>query len=103
MLNDPSMIDAAVGLAHRALVQESQSEIQRLQSVFEIATSRKPTEKEVASLQKLLANEKEYYGEHSEQAESLVRSIEYPNQAELAAWTSVARAVLNMYETMSRN
>lgn len=103
MLNDPSMIDAAVGLAHRAFVHENQSEVQRLQFVFQIATSREPTENEVASLQELLTKEREYYREHPEEAESLVRSIEFPDLADLAAWTSVSRAVLNMYETMSRN
>lgn len=103
MLNDPSMVEAAVGLAMRLIEPMGQTDAQRLQHAFALATSRAATESELEALQHLLEQERQYYGERPEQARELVKANASSNPVHLAAWTSVARAVLNLYETVSRN
>jgi hypothetical protein len=106
MLNDPSMIEAAVGLADRLAQGVIRTDADRLQRAFVIAVSRRANDAEIVSLQQLLDDEREYYSEHPNEAQSLLESaapIESASAIQLAAWTSVARAILNMYETVSRN
>jgi hypothetical protein len=103
MLNDPSMIEAAVGLANRVVADDDRSDDERLHAMFLFAVSRAPDATEITLLQKLLNDERKYYEAHTEEANTLLQSVDSVDGNELAAWTSVARAVLNMYETVSRN
>jgi hypothetical protein len=109
MLNDPSMIDAAMATASRMLRSPGQSESQRLTEGFKLAASREPDEFELGALERLLREEREHYAANPSEAESLVESaddfvdVSVAEPAELAAWTSVARALLNMYETVTRS
>jgi len=104
MLNDPSMIDAAIGLSGRVLANKNQTDAERLESAFYLAVSRGPSETERSLLLKLLEDERKYYREHHDEAKSLIgQRSESQEQDELASWTSVSRALLNMYETVSRN
>jgi hypothetical protein len=109
MLNDPSMIDAAIGFASRMLKQTVPSQRARLARGFMLALSRKPDDFEMAALAELLHDEQKYYRAHRDEAEALVDTADdfidvgVAEPAELAAWTSVARAILNTYETMTRN
>jgi hypothetical protein len=59
-------------------------------------------------LDELLDEHREYFGQHAAEAKSLTEvgmSAKDQNHdpAELAAWTSVCRALLNLDETISRN
>ncbi len=106
MLNDPTMIEAAVSFANRLTTGESGSDADRLQRGFMIALSRAASEAEIVAMQNLLRDERQYYKQHPDEARALLQGaakIESDNAIELAAWTSTARALLNMYETVSRN
>jgi len=109
MLNDPSMVDAAVALAGRVLRPSEQTDQQRLIRAFELAAARKPDDYELKSLQQLLEQERSHYSQHNEAAETLVASTgpgidrSVASQQELAAWSSVTRTLLNLYETVARN
>jgi hypothetical protein len=109
MLNDPSMIDAAIALASRILTSPAQTTPERLAAGFELAVSRRPDDHELAALQQLLLDERDYYSNNLSDAEALIGSadgyidVAVADPAELAVWTSVARALLNMYETVTRN
>jgi hypothetical protein len=109
MLNDPSMIEAAIALASRILQSPAATTSQRLATGFELAVSRAPGDHELAALQELLLAGRDYYAENRSDAESLIRSadafidVTTADPVELAAWTSVARALLNMYETVTRS
>ncbi len=103
MLNDPSMVEAAIGLATRVIDGAEKTDAQRLQRAFTLATSRAATQSELVSLEQLLVEERKYYDQHQEQARMLIEPSVPSNPVDLAAWTSVARALLNMYETVSRN
>ncbi len=109
LLNDPSMIDAAIALASRILKLPCETATERLANGFEIAVSRAPEPLELAALEKLLLEERHHYAAEPSAAEALVESaddfidVDVADPLELAAWTSVARALLNMYETVTRN
>ena len=61
MLNDPSMIDAAIAFASRMLKLPSQTASQRLAGGFELALSRKPDDVEMAALEILLRDERNQF------------------------------------------
>lgn len=109
MLNDPSMIDAAMGMASRLRKLPAVSDAGALASGFQLAVSRSPDDRELGALMSLLDEERKYYAEHPSQAEALIESaddfldVSVAEPAELAAWTSVARALLNLHETVTRN
>jgi hypothetical protein len=105
LLNDQSMVEAAVAMAVRTLDSDQQDAL-RLQHAFRLGTARSPDPTETESLQRLLEQERTYYAAHETEAAALVGREAYAktdNVIELAAWTSVTRAILNLYETVARN
>jgi hypothetical protein len=103
------MIDAAMGMASRLRKLPAVSDAGALASGFQLAVSRSPDDRELGALMSLLDEERKYYAEHPSQAEALIESaddfldVSVAEPAELAAWTSVARALLNLHETVTRN
>jgi hypothetical protein len=108
LLNDPSFLEAARARAERTLTTAATNDEQRLQWAWRTATGRQPTAEEQGLLEKLLAKHRKHYAKHPDAANELVsvgisRRDDGENAAELAAWTSVTRALLNLNETISRN
>lgn len=108
LLNDPTFVEAARGLASRVLMekQEAPSDIQRLHHAFQIVVSRPPNEAEVKTLTKLLKSSMEEYKQNPRAADALLavgeKKIEASDPETLAAWTTVARAILNLNEANTR-
>jgi hypothetical protein len=106
LLNDPIYVEAARAFAERA-VKAAESDADRLDWMFREAVSRpiKPAERDV--LAELLAKHRTEYKADSKAAESFLKVGAKPapagDAAELAAWTSVARAVLNLHAVITRN
>jgi Protein of unknown function (DUF1553) len=84
LLNDPSFVEAARALAERAFKEESTDD-RRLIRLWRLVLSRPPMPSEQAILASLLDKHRRHYGD------------------DVAAWTSVARAVLNLDETITRD
>lgn len=108
LLNDPSFVEAARVLATRILNSNESTDGGRLEWAWRTVAGRKATIEEVALLQQLLEKHREHYASHAADAEALLKVGITPrdeklNVAELAAWTSVSRAMLNLNETISRN
>jgi hypothetical protein len=108
LLNDPTFVEAARALAARILREGGDSTDNRLAYAFRLAVSRLPDDRERAVLQGLLESSRAHYRVEREAASQLVRIGESPpanepDAAELAAWTAVARAILNLSETTTRN
>jgi hypothetical protein len=106
LLNDPGFLEAATGLAVIAL-GESGDDRQRLERLFERTLLRKPEPAELDSLATFLASQREHFKTAPEDAAKLPRKIpaldpSRYDMAELAAWTSVGRALLNLHETITR-
>ncbi|MEM8734941.1 MAG: DUF1553 domain-containing protein, partial [Planctomycetota bacterium] len=108
LLNDPSYVEAARRLAERVLTEFEGTDSERFDWVMQQALNRDAYEGEKEALSELLAGERSGYEQRPADAEKLVRvglSVSDPelNVVELASWTSVTRAVLNLHETITRN
>lgn len=108
LLNDPTFVEAARAFAARVLQEGGETDDQRLDFAFLEAVSRKPDAVERAILTELLAKNREHYAANADDAKKLVSVGLAPaakdvDIVEWAAWTTVARAVLNMNETITRN
>jgi len=82
-MNDPTYLEAARGLAAQALGESSDDD--RIVRAFRTALSRRPAEAELAVLRRLLREQRALYAAD-----------------ELAAWTMVASAILNLDETLTK-
>jgi Protein of unknown function (DUF1553) len=108
LLNDPTYVEAARALALRILEDSAQPEEKRFELMLQLALSRGPSPQETQVLSELLAKARKEYLGNPEQAKQLLSVGALPSKEsiqpeELAAWTSVTRAVLNLHETVTRN
>jgi hypothetical protein len=108
LLNDPTFVEAARGLATRVLTESQGDDEARLRWAWRTVLGRNPNSEETDLLRQLLEKHRGYFNANTQAAESL-RSVGISQPAanlpagELAAWTSVSRALLNLNETISRN
>jgi hypothetical protein len=107
LLNDPVFVEAARVLAERLLIEVKGDDASRLTRAFGLALTREPTPKERQILTKLLNAQRERYKANPEDAKKLIATGSKPASGnheshELAAWTSISRALLNIYETTAR-
>ncbi|MFM1918838.1 MAG: hypothetical protein RLZZ303_472 [Candidatus Hydrogenedentota bacterium] len=107
LLNDPTFVEAARVFAQRILEQGGQSLDARLDYAFERALSRRPEPEERELLAGLLESQRAHYASAPDAAVDFVTVGQAPLPAgipapELAAWTAVARAILNLHETITR-
>lgn len=107
LLNDTTYVEAARVLAERA-IKVSTSDDERLDWIFKQSLSRSVTPPEKAILLPLLARHRDEFTKDAAAAEELSKQGAKPAdgtipKAELAAWTSVSRAVLNLHAFVVRN
>ena len=103
LLNDPTYVEAARAFAARILSAKGD----KLDWAFEEAFARKATSEEKAVLTKLLDTARAEFLKNERAAEELLATGIAPtpakaDEAELAAWTSAARALLNKHEFVMR-
>ena len=108
LLNDPTFVEAARAFAARILSEGGSATDGRLDFAYRLAVSRQPDEFEMKVLSTLLAGSLNRFSASKDSAQQLVATGQAPVDgqhppAELAAWTSVARAILNLNETNTRN
>ena len=108
VLNDPTFVEAARVLAQNVLAKSGSSSSHRLNSAFRRAVGRLPSESEKEELHRLLEDQIERYRTKPGEAKKLVTVGQAPLPAEfdppeLAAWTAVCRAILNLHETITRS
>lgn len=110
LLNDRTSIETAVAMAQRLMKSHTpESDSARIQRAFRMATSRQPDKHETAELLSLFHTQQSQYRQNAAMADDLLNSCKNLrldadlDRPQLAAWTSVARAILNLYETASRN
>lgn len=108
LLNDPIYIEAARCLAERALTEVVADDVTRIAWIIQNSLHRQPRPAESEVLSQLLASHRAQYREDQESAKRLIAIGDKPadknlDQVELAAWTSVTRAILNLHEFITRN
>ncbi len=108
LLNDPTYVEAARVFATKLIKDGGSTASDRLSLAFRTAVSREPSSVEVATLTQFATQQLSRYGSDETAAKALVATGEHPQPegipvSELAAWTSVARVILNLHETITRN
>ncbi|MCC6782374.1 MAG: DUF1553 domain-containing protein [Planctomycetes bacterium] len=108
LLNDPTYVEAARVFAQRVLRDGGTSTGERLAYAYRRALSRLPTAAELRIHERLLADHLAGYRADLPAARRLLavghREVAADlDPAELAAWTSVARVILNLHETITRS
>ncbi|MBH54242.1 MAG: peptidylprolyl isomerase [Opitutaceae bacterium] len=106
LLNDPTQIEAAKALAG-ILLTENQDDNARIEEGYTRALVRKPTKQELQTLRAFLNRERERFEQEENQADAFLSvGLYYPDPdhppVELAALTSLSRAILNLHETITR-
>jgi hypothetical protein len=110
LLNEPVFVEAARSLAVLALRDGGSSDDERVRYAFERCTAREPSDDETAVLLSMLERQTERF--RAPQAAPWELALSDPSQspaiagrvtaARLAAWTAVARVMLNLDETITK-
>jgi hypothetical protein len=108
LLNDPTYVEAARALGQRMIREGGKSLAERLRFAFEAAVGREPQSGEARVLAELYEKHFKHYASDEKAARALleVGQSKPPSDippAELAACTSVARVILNLHETITRD
>ena len=109
LLNDPIFVEAARGLAERILTaQELPDDDARLRFALQQTLQRQPSAEEIKVLSEFLRTQRDHYNADPQAAQKLLAVGQKPlapnvDPAELAAWTSVARSLLNLHEFLTRS
>jgi len=108
LLNDPTYVEVARTFAARILTECSGDATQRITWAFQQALQRKPSADEIKTISALLAKHLADYKADPKAAEERLKTGTAPiaadlNKSELAAWTHVARVLLNLHETITRS
>ncbi|MEX2670752.1 MAG: PSD1 and planctomycete cytochrome C domain-containing protein [Phycisphaeraceae bacterium] len=109
LLNDPTFVEAARVFAQRLLTEHADlDDDQRLTLAFVRVTARQPTDRELDLLRELLHAQRQDDTPDPEAAQQLAAVGQMPvpddlDLAELAAWTAITRALLNLDESITRH
>ena len=108
LLNDPSYVEAARVLAERIVRHGGKESAARIAFAYRQVLQRPAKPAELKLLSELAAHHLEQYRKDKAATETLLKTGDAPaptdlDAAELAAWTSVARVLLNLHETITRN
>ena len=107
LLNDPVYVEVAHALARRILKEKPSATVaERIRHGFELCLARAPKEAELQTLIRLYEEQLRASKANLAEAEKLVRGFPKPagvDAAELAAWFSIASALLNLDETITKS
>ena len=109
LLNDPTYVEAARAFAVRILQEDTDGPAeQKIALAWQRALQRDPTAVELQTMQELLRHQAEVYKRDPAAAQQLLNVglanvPEAMDPTELAGWTHVARVLLNLHETITRN
>ncbi len=107
LLNDPSFVEASIALGKKLSDSQATTDEERLALAFQRVLSRQPKPEENTALLQFLQRERQRYQDSPEDASAYVAAYAAasptPAEApELAAWSSLSRALLNLHETITR-
>lgn len=108
LLNDPTFVEAARAFAARILKEGGDTDESRIAFAFRLATSRTLDVTEQSVLLNLLLDARKDFSLDETAAKKLLATGLAPTRNEIshnefAAWTTIARALLNLNETTTRN
>src|SRR5207245_2950784 len=97
-LNEPLFIESARALATRTLSEGGATDAQRLNYAVRRVLARAPSAAESTELLQLLTKEQSRFSDGKHNA----RELAGVDSAQAAAWTAVARVLLNLDETITK-
>jgi hypothetical protein len=108
LLNDPTYVEAARALAARMIAEGGADPTAKVRWAWRQTLDRPPRDEELAIAASLYEKHRAELAADPAAARELLKVGQAPapekvEPAELAAWTSVARLVLNLHETIVRN
>ena len=108
LLNDQTYVEAARAFAARIVSECQGHAAKRIEWAMQQALQRQPTSDEAKTLSSLLTKQLTDYQKDPAAAEALLKTGAAPvaanlNKTELAAWTHIARVLLNLHETITRS
>lgn len=108
LLNDPTYVEAARAFAERILREGGTDDGERIAFAWRVATARDPQPAEIELIRNLVKKHREQYRSDPNAAQALLSVGHHPapsdiDPAELASWTSAARVILNLHETITRS
>ena len=102
-LNETLSMEAARALGDRLIAEGGNTAAQRIRYGFKLCTAREPSAKESAALQNLIQRQQRRALTNTDIAQALVGKDTQPGDlAERAAYTIVARTLLNLDETITK-
>jgi hypothetical protein len=108
LLNDPSYVEAARNFATRILHEAPKDTRGRIAWAWQQALARPATPEELQTLTQLFEKQLAEFTADPDAARAFIAVGMNPppknlSAAELAAWTDIARAILNLHETITRS
>jgi hypothetical protein len=103
LLNDQAFLECARALAARVLRESSPDDGARIVRAFRLTLARRPAARERQIIARLLRQQRQALARAPQEARSLAPDL--PRGADVvehAAWTTVARALLNLDEFITR-
>lgn len=107
LLNDPQFVEAARAFAQRIMLEGGEEVQDRARFAFRVATSRSPSEHELAVLCEFFKEQCETFRKDREAAEKFLGVGPFKakadlDAAELAAWATLGSLILNLDETVTK-
>jgi hypothetical protein len=103
LLNDAMFVEIAQGLARSVMAGRQYTTEETARELFRRCLTRPPDRDELAALVEFQKQEHARFERDPKAADALVRSSSGRHgRAELAAWTAVARGLLNLDETITK-
>ena len=106
-MNDPVFVEAARVLGEHVVREGGKSTSDRMLYVFRRVLSRRPSQREIDALSRIVARQRDVYAKNPESAKQLIATGQHPveknlDPVEVAAWTNVASVLLNLDEAITR-
>jgi len=107
LLNDPTYVEAARGLGERMIRQGGDSVTSRVAHGYQLALQREPRREELEILTKVADSHSADFTANPKEASAFLGVGLKPeptdlDPVELATWTAVARVLINLHETVTR-
>ncbi len=106
-LNDPQFVEASRAMAERVLAEKLQSEEDRIDFAYRLATAREPSARVLRALSLLLEDATATFRDSPEDAEKLIHVGEskpsnVASTETIAAYTTVCNVIINLDESLTR-
>ena len=104
LLNDPAFFEIAQGLAKRLISEGGNNDVDRITMGIRLCLARDPDAREVSILKSFLNKQRATYTQANAEAQSLLggQTLDGVTATEQAAWIMLARVLLNLDETITR-